>query len=347
MGRRIVRAQWLNDPQELRRFQRALLFWYAQHRRDLPWRRTRDPYAILVSEVLLQQTRVEQALGYYARFLAAFPDFETLAQAREEEVLRIWAGAGYYRRARNLHRLAQRVAAEGLPRTYAGLLGLPGIGPYTAAAVASVAFGEPVAAVDGNVRRVLARLLAARDPRPRALRATAQALLDPADPGTWNQALMELGSLVCTPRDPKCACCPVASFCAGKGEPTRYPAPRRRAQRRAEAVALVLVGEEGVYLERRGDGLLGGLWGFPMAEGPEALPALLSRFGLTEALFLGTVRHAFSHLRLTVEVYGAPWVGPTEDPGKRPLSSLDRKILALVARLTPSGLRAEPRTPPA
>jgi A/G-specific adenine glycosylase len=308
---------------------RALRAWYARHQRDLPWRATRDPYRILIAEVLLQQTRVDQALRYYARFLAAFPTLQALAQAPEEEVLRVWAGAGYYRRARNLHRLAQTVAGTGLPRAYAELLKLPGVGPYTAAAVASIAFGEAVAAVDGNARRVLARLFAVEQPTGQWLGDMAQALLDPENAGTWNQALMDLGATACTPKAPQCPACPVNPFCAGKPAPERYPAPRARRPRAVEAVALALKGQTGYVLERRDGQALGGLWGVPMAEGEDALPALLARYGLAEARLLGTVRHAFTHKRLTVHVHAAPWPGPGEDPERRPLSRLDRKILAL------------------
>ncbi|GAB4305578.1 MAG: A/G-specific adenine glycosylase MutY [Candidatus Bipolaricaulota bacterium] len=319
----------LDDLEALSAFRRDLATWFRQHRRDLVWRRVRDPYAILVAEVFLQQTRVEQARGYYARFMAAFPDLATLARASEEDVLHVWAGAGYYRRARDLHRLAQAVAETGLPTTAAELEELPGIGPYTAAAVASIAYGEPVAAVDGNVRRVLARLFAVEEPGGRWLQKVAEGLLDREDPGTWNQAVMELGSLVCTPKHPSCATCPVAGFCRGWREAERYPAPRQRAQRRVEAVALVLRGEEGLVLEKRDGQSLGGLWGFPLAEGEGALEVLLSRYGLASARPLGTVEHVFTHKRLTIEVYVASWPGPVEDPGSRPLSVLDRKILAL------------------
>ncbi len=310
----------------------ALLAWYRRNARDLPWRGTRDPYAILVSEVLLQQTRVEQARGYYARFLAAFPDLNALAQASEEDVLRVWAGAGYYRRARNLHRLAQAVAKTGLPAAPAELEELPGIGPYTAAAVASIAFGKPVAAVDGNVRRVLARLFTVDVPSARWLQETAERLLDRAGPGVWNQALMELGSLVCTPKRPACATCPVARFCQGKGAAERYPLPRARRRTAVSATALVLKGAGGYVLERRDGRVLGGLWGFPLAEGKGAREHLLSRYGLASARPLGTVEHAFTHKKLTIRVYAAPWSGPDEDPNARPLSVLDGKILALAER---------------
>ncbi len=316
---------------EVEAFRRAVQTWYRSSARSLPWRGTQDPYRVLLAEVLLQQTRVEQALGYYARFLAAFPDFGALARATEEDVLRVWAGAGYYRRARNLHRLAQIAVEEGLPRSYDGLLDLPGVGPYTAAAVASIAFGAAVAAVDGNARRVLCRLFARRAPRPRWLTETAQALLDRHDPGGWNQALMDLGSTMCTPKAPRCLTCPVESLCAGAGSPNRYPTPRTRRKKDAEAAALVLRGTRGYVLEKRDGQALSGLWGFPFAEGGHALSALLSRYEVREARAIGTVHHAFTHKRLTVTVYGAPWSGPGQDPASRPLSVLDRKILALAA----------------
>lgn len=319
----------LHDDRPLNHFRRRLRAWYDAHGRDLPWRTAHDPYRILVSEFLLQQMRVEQALEYYARFVAAFPDFAALARAAEEDVLRIWAGAGYYRRARNLHRLARLVAENGLPKGATELEGLPGVGPYTAAAVASIAFGERVAAVDGNVRRVLARLFSRKSPSPRWLRETAQALLDRDAPGAWNQATMELGATVCTPKSPRCKICPVSTFCFGKGESEKYPAPRRRRQQAVEAAALVLRGSTGYVLERRDGQALGGLWGFPLAEGHDALQLILSRYGVSEARPLGTVRHAFTHKRLTVAVYGAPWSGAGEDPAARPLSQLDQKILTL------------------
>jgi len=321
----------MQAPCDERRLRRALLSWYRTNARDLPWRGTRDPYAILVSEVLLQQTRVEQALGYYARFLEAFPNLGSLARASEEEVLQVWAGAGYYRRARNLHRLANQVIEHGLPQNARELERLPGVGPYTAAAVASIAFGEPVATVDGNVRRVLSRLFARERSQPRWLRETAQALLDPDAPGAWNQAVMELGATVCTPKSPRCSACPAAHVCAGRKDPERYPSPRRRTQRTVEATALILRGPDGFVLERRDGQALGGLWGFPLAEGEDGLLRLLARYALNSARFVGTVSHAFTHKRLTIHVHEAAWNGPGEDPATRPMSVLDRKILALAA----------------
>ena len=247
---------------DVKPFQDAVLAWYRAHRRELPWRGEADPYRVLLSEVLLQQTRVEQAIPYYHRFLEAFPTLQALAEAPEEAVLKAWEGAGYYARARNLKRLAE-ATPHGLPRTYRELLALPGVGPYTAAAVASIAFGEPVAAVDGNVRRVLARLFAVQTPRPAWLQETANALLARAAPGEWNQALMELGATTCTPRAPACRACPAARWCRGRATPERYPAPKPRRARSVQAAALVLAGQRGYVLERRDGTSLGGLWGFP------------------------------------------------------------------------------------
>ncbi len=323
----------------------ALLTWYQGHKRDLPWRGVSDAYRVLLSEVLLQQTRVEQAIPYYRRFLQQFPTLEALARAEQEAVLKAWQGCGYYARARNLHRLAQQVAAAGgtLPRSAKGLQALPGIGPYTAAAVASIAFAEPVAAVDGNVRRVLSRLYAWENPTPKQVQEAADTLLsrlalqEEAHPGDWNQALMELGATICTPQNPRCGACPIAAFCLGKASPERYPAPRERKQRRLELAALVLQGPGGVHLELRQGTVLGGLWGVPMEEGWGALERLLARFGLDSAEPVGSVRHDFTHRKLYIRVYKARWEA-SENPEQRPLSRLDRKILELVkAHQTPLG----------
>jgi A/G-specific adenine glycosylase len=225
---------------------RDLLSWFDRHRRDLPWRRTHDPYRIWVSEVMLQQTRVEAVLPYYERFLARFPSVGDLASAPLDEVLALWSGLGYYRRARQLHAAARRIADAGeFPRTVDRLLDLPGVGSYTAAAVASIAFGLAVPVLDGNVERVMARRLAlAEDPKRGASRAlltaAAAALLDPSRPGDGNQALMELGATLCLPRQPRCELCPLRPGCvaAAEGRPEAYPPPRRR--RRTEIRQLLV-----------------------------------------------------------------------------------------------------------
>ena len=214
----------------------ALLGHYDREARPLPWRRDTDPYRVLVSEVMLQQTRVETVTGYYDPWLERFPTVRELARAEEDEVLKAWEGLGYYRRARNLHRAAQMVHddyAGSLPPTYSGLLTLPGVGEYTAGAVASISFGEVVPAVDGNVRRVLARLYDMADPRPAWLRKTAGDLVDPGRPGDWNQALMELGATVCTPRSPECRGCPIAEWCAARAESARRSTARASSARAA------------------------------------------------------------------------------------------------------------------
>ncbi|EIA38371.1 A/G-specific adenine glycosylase MutY [Thermus parvatiensis] len=304
-------------------WQKALLAWYRENARPLPWRGEKDPYWILVSEVLLQQTRVEQAIPYYRRFLERFPALEALRAASLEEVLRVWQGAGYYRRAEHLHRLSQQVVA--LPSSYRELLRLPGLGPYTAAAVASIAFGERVAAVDGNVRRVLSRLFARESPKEKELFALAQGLLpEGVDPGVWNQALMELGAVVCLPKNPRCPECPLAAFCRGKGDWGRYPLPRKRRAPEERLVALVLLGRKGVHLERL-QGRFQGLYGVPLFP-PEELPRREAVFGVRSSS-LGEVRHALTHRRLLVEVRGALWLGEGEDPWKRPLPKLMEKVL--------------------
>ena len=194
-------------PDERSEIRRALLEHYDSTARDLPWRRDSDPYRVLVSEVMLQQTRVETVKGYYVRWLERFPSVETLASAEEDEVLKAWEGLGYYRRARNLRRAAlqlREVHGGVVPETYAALRELPGVGEYTAGAVASIAFGVVVPAVDGNVRRVLARLFDVETPRAPWLRSMATSLVDNERPGDWNQALMELGATQCTSRAPRC-----------------------------------------------------------------------------------------------------------------------------------------------
>ena len=200
---------------DLASFRRALLRWYVQHRRDLPWRKTRDPYRIWLSEIMLQQTRVAAVLNHYRTFLERFPDVQTLAAATEDDVLAAWSGLGYYRRARMLHRCAQQIAEQHggcFPCNSEALLALPGIGRYTAAAIASIAFAEPAAVVDGNVERVLQRFTGIDLTTPQIWQH-AQALLASSRPGDFNQAMMELGATVCVPREPRCVACPVWKWC--------------------------------------------------------------------------------------------------------------------------------------
>src|SRR3954451_21975189 len=240
----------------------TLLAWFDRHRRDLPWRRSNDPYAIWLSEVMLQQTRVETVLPFYHRFLARFPTVEGLAAAELSEVLALWSGLGYYRRARQLHAAARMIAELGtFPSTLEGLLALPGVGAYTAAAVASIAFGVATPVMDGNVERVLSRCLALEtDPKSggarRQLLAAAAELLDLSRPGDSNQALMELGATLCSPRRPKCLLCPLRPGCRAvrEGDPESYPAPRvKRDAERHRLLVAVVEDDSGVLLFRRPD----------------------------------------------------------------------------------------------
>src|SRR4051812_19169233 len=213
-------SEWFNSARRRDSFRSNLLTWYDANRRDLPWRRTGDPYRIWLSEIMLQQTRVGAVLDHYRRFLERFPDVQSLARAREQSVLAAWSGLGYYRRARNLHACAKVIAKQRggkFPSTAADLQELPGIGRYTAAAIASIAFGEPNAVVDGNVERVLQRVTGNSELSVSETWELAEALLAPKRPGDFNQAMMELGATVCLPKEPKCLVCPVVKSCVSKG----------------------------------------------------------------------------------------------------------------------------------
>jgi A/G-specific adenine glycosylase len=262
-------------PAAIRKFQRELLAWFDSHARDLPWRRTADPYGIWVSEIMLQQTRVAAVLDYYSRFLALFPTVAALALAQEPAVLAAWSGLGYYRRAKMMHRAAQVVVQEhkgALPNTAAALRKLPGIGEYTSSAIASIAFGEPVAVVDGNVERVLRRVFpeAEKPATPSAqakwLRDRAASLVDPERPGDFNQSMMELGATVCLPQRPLCLQCPVQPFCATRGEHQAAPPKKMRSQQ----IAYALLRRDHaditqVLLQRRplSASLMPGMWELP------------------------------------------------------------------------------------
>jgi A/G-specific adenine glycosylase len=289
----------------LARFQHALLAWYRRHRRELPWRASRNPYRVWVAEIMLQQTRIAAVLGYYHRFLKKFPTVESLARARQQQVLQLWSGLGYYSRAGNLHRAAKDIVARHdgkFPATLDAALALPGIGRYTAPAVLSIAYDVPLAVLDGNVARVLARLHAIRGdlraPRCwRHLGETAQHLLAPHAPGDWNQAVMELGETICTPQTPRCGDCPVSRWCLARGRNLtgRIPASRRkRAPVKLRIAAAILRDPRGRTLLVRDPGahdgvLFSRMWQFPALEVARQPRAELEK-----------------HLRATLELDGAP-----------------------------------------
>lgn len=348
--------------------QRCLLEWFSAQKRDLPWRRTQDPYAILVAEVMLQQTRTEVVLDHYLRFLGRFPTWEALAKASLEEVLRAWEGLGYYRRARHLHALARRVVEEHggrLPSELSTLRSLPGIGEYTAGAVLSIAFGQRIPAVDGNAERVLCRLFGvegnpARQPWRGFLQRLAAHLLPAEAPGLFNQALMELGARICVPRRPVCFACPLAERCVAHREGKEGQLPRREGRPNLEErtdVAVWLVGKQGWLLVQRPEGEpWASLWELPrrtLEEGEE--PRQGARRALQEVVGLEgevgdpclSLRHSITRWRVTLHIYpvlrwqGEPqalgcaawrWVAP-EEVGRLPLPRPQRRAVEALRRL--------------
>lgn len=311
--------------------QEALLVWFAINKEDLPWRRTGAPYAIWVSEIMLQQTQVTTVSPYYERFLSRFPAVEALATAPLDEVLKLWEGLGYYSRARNLHRAAQIIVDEfggEFPATVDDLLKLPGVGRYTAGAVASLAFNVDAPVVDGNVTRVLVRLFNITDDvtssaTKRRLWKLAEDMLPAGQAGLWNEALMELGRRVCIPRGPRCGVCPLAdhceAHCAGVQDTLPMKLPRRRIPH-YDVTAAVIRGKDGRILiaQRPPDGMLGGLWEFPGGKrrSGESLPECLRReireeLGIDIAVGpqVTSIRHAYTHFRITLYAFACEHVG--------------------------------------
>jgi A/G-specific adenine glycosylase len=324
----------------------ALLRWYRRNRRDLPWRETRDPYKIWVSEIMLQQTRVAAVLDYYGRFLQRFADVKTLARAREAEVLAAWSGLGYYRRARNLHRAARVIAGKKrgtfpqtvFPKTAAELRELPGIGRYTAAAIASIAFGERCAVVDGNVERVLGRISGRRLSAKKTWEM-AEALVSPRAPGNFNQAMMELGATVCLPGEPMCGKCPVKRWCehhqvsrdgGGDGRPSAIANRPQAVRKKKLAVFLLNVSGDHVLMVRRSgnQSLMPGMWELPHISktgkrGPLE-PLLRLRHSITVTDYEVHVLRSNARPRRT------KWV-PLAQAARLPLTGLTRKILRRAA----------------
>ena len=349
------------QPSTVRRLRQSLLTWYGSASRDLPWRRTRDPYAILVSEYMLQQTQVQTVLPYYDAFLSRFPTFEALANAKEDDVQAAWSGLGYYRRARNLQAASRRILVERdgrIPDSIATLLDLPGVGPYTAAALASLVHGLPHAAVDGNVERVLSRLieekrLLSQSAPKRRIAALAQELFDPAHPTIWNQAVMELGATVCAPARPRCSECPWRAHCRAyaNGRPERWPRskPERAATKVERAVGVFQKNGAVLLVRRSHKTLLDGTWELP---GVNVTSFRQSRSALGEHLEswlgrqvtvgaeLASIQHALTYRRVLVRAFEATvhplprsrqqdrrWI-ERADVRRLPTSSMTLKLLA-------------------
>ena len=311
--------------EHVRLFRQKLASWYASNRRDLPWRATDDPYRIWLSEVMLQQTRVDQAMPYYRRFVERFPTVNDLADAKLDDVLLCWEGLGYYSRARNLHRAARRIVEDfggEMPDTLDEIRTLPGIGPYTAAAVLSIAYDRVHAVLDGNVIRVLARFFALesdvkKQAAKRTLQMVADEIVDPSSPGEFNQAMMELGAQICTPRSPACRQCPVSSACEAYrlGTQEAFPVTSVRSPiPHFDVVVALIVGDSGrVLIQRRPkEAMLGGLWEFPggKCRSDETLEAACVReikeeLGVDVRIegFISKLSHAYSHFRITLHAY--------------------------------------------
>lgn len=307
-----------------------LLAWYDEHARVLPWRGIHDPYRTWVSETMLQQTRVETVLSYYERFLTRFPTVEALAQAPEENVLKLWEGLGYYRRARNLQKGAQQVMAEfggEIPSDPAQLMHIHGIGEYTAGAIASIAFDRPVPAVDGNVIRVTSRLRGIREnvgipSVKRQIAAEAAALVSRDRPGDFNQAMMDLGATVCTPGTPSCEKCPLCAHCDAyaEGDAEDIPQlPRRNPPKEIEYDLCLIYAGGRVLMRQRTEVMLGGLWVYPMIDGwhtLKQLPAAVKRktgVKVSGAAYLGEAKHVFTHQVWKMKIY-AMQAEVKEDP---------------------------------
>jgi A/G-specific adenine glycosylase len=318
----------MSTAAEKRNIQKSLLGWFDREQRDMPWRRTGDPYPIWVSEIMLQQTQVKTVIPYFERWMKSFPTLQKLARSREETVLKHWEGLGYYSRARNLHRAAKIVVKElkgRVPDTYDTLIELPGIGRYTAGAIMSIAFDQPVPVLDGNVKRVLSRLFVMQgngvpSAHENRLWETSADLVPAKRPGDFNQAMMELGATVCLPKKPLCLVCPLQKRCEAQqqGVVEKFPAPKIRAQtKKIEVSAAVITRGGKVYIQQRlHGGLMGGLWEFPggKRQQDETEEACLKReikeelgVPVTIAKKLMTIKHSYTQFRVTLNVFWCPW----------------------------------------
>jgi A/G-specific adenine glycosylase len=320
---KVLLAASESGARERSQFQSALLGWYDANRRSLPWRRTRQPYRVWVSEIMLQQTRVAAVIGHYKRFIQQFPTVDSLSRAREQQVLAAWSGLGYYRRARMLHRAAKLIVKKHdgrVPGSCAELERLPGIGRYTAAAIASIAFRELVAVVDGNVKRVLARI-AGKELSAASNWDTAQRLLDGSRPGDFNQAMMELGATVCLPEVPLCVTCPIFSFCKAQGEVAR--SKRSEQQRRATKNLLLIRKEDSILLTRRPttEPVMPGMWDLPEHPQPLSTPVLKVKHSILNTDFRVSVFSGEKGLSVV-----GRWIAISRLP-EIPLTGMARKVL--------------------
>ena len=329
----------------LPRVRRALLAWYGRSgRRELPWRTIRDPYAIYLSEIMLQQTQAKTVLErYYLPFLKRFPSLQAVAQAEVEAVVKQWEGLGYYTRARNLH-AASRACQGLLPEVPEALMALPGIGRNTANAVACFAYGAPVPVMEANVKRVLCRIFALKTPDEATLWRKAYLLLDSKNAFDYNQAMMDVGALLCTKRNPRCGECPLASICKGKSAPERYPqAKKAKAIRVRERIIVAFHDDDGRYfLTRRETRFLGGLYGFMEYESEMAQVKFGDRlYALKKAMLLGQLTQTYSHFRLQAKVYcvalttrlpdSQGWIKASCAEMKHlPLSRADHKVMRML-----------------
>ncbi len=314
----------LNIAESQHEFRESLLKWFNQHQRRMPWRGIDDPYRIWVSEVMLQQTQVKKVVAYYERFIERFPDIQHLADASLQDVLKVWEGLGYYARARNLHKAAKIVVNElngKVPSDYQTFRKLPGVGDYSVAAVHSIAFNAPLAAVDGNIKRVLARLFLMNTPindasSSKLFQQKADTLLERKEPGLFNQAMMELGAMVCRPQSPTCLVCPVNIYCEAFRTARQDEFPRRTKKEKVpehKMVAGVIYKDTKVLIVQRPlDGLLGGLWEFPNGRivEDETTEQACSRYitevvnlSVTEIKYLTRIRHAFTHFKIVLDVF--------------------------------------------
>ena len=323
------------SSKEISSIRRRLLIWFRANRRDLPWRSNRTAYCVWISEIMLQQTQVQQVIPFYRRFCKEFSSIKKLANARLDQVLKVWEGMGYYARARHLLQAAQMIQKEHagvFPQDYDAVRRLPGIGPYTAAAILSIAFQQRHAVVDGNVVRVLSRLSAfsgqvqATDSK-KILQSMADTLLPVKSPGDFNEAMMELGALLCTPTAPHCGVCPLARCCRARqqGEPERFPVKRAKKKRPHHEVAAAIIWRQGrILLARRPEqGLLGGLWEFP--GGKREKGETLERTAVREVReelgvrvrvreFFIKVDHQYTHFSVTLNVFHCAWVSGSPQP---------------------------------